>query len=95
MCIPKIIRVPFCFSISFTAVAATVELTRPLIGWMSIPLAVLLFPIFNLLGGVPVDAFDVWLRRKTKDPIWLLTHEGKEWLKTDDGQEWKRQQPEN
>lgn len=95
MYIPKIIRVPIYFSISFTAVALTVVVTRPVIGWWSIPLALLLFPIFNVLGGAPVDAFDLWLRRKTKDAIWLLTHEGKEWLNTAEGQNWKRQKAES
>ena len=91
MYIPKIVRVPIYFAISFTAVAVTVALTRPAIGWLSIPLGLLLFPIFNVLGGAPVDAVDLWLRRKTKDPIWLMTREGEEWLQTDEGQHWSRQ----
>jgi len=36
----------------------------------------------------PIDKLDLWLRKYTKDDIWLLTQEGKEWLKTEQGQEW-------
>ena len=36
----------------------------------------------------PIDQLDLWLRKHTKDNIWLFTQEGKEWLKTKQGQEW-------
>jgi xanthosine utilization system XapX-like protein len=42
--------------------------------WTVIP-ALIAFPVFGLLGGFIVDAFDSWLRRVTRDPIWVRQHE--------------------
>ncbi|MBI5240332.1 MAG: hypothetical protein HY926_07645 [Elusimicrobia bacterium] len=49
-------------------------------------LAILLFA-----GAYVTDPLDFWLRRKTKDPIWLMSYEGREWLKTPEGQKWKQE----
>ncbi|MGL5058833.1 MAG: hypothetical protein ACRC62_02535 [Microcoleus sp.] len=50
----------------------------------------LLFPIFSIVGGMPIDNLDLWLRRKTRDPIWLMTDEGREWLNSEEGQIWQQ-----
>jgi xanthosine utilization system XapX-like protein len=44
--------------------------------WAVIP-ALIAVPIFGLLGGFVVDSFDSWLRRVTRDPIWMRQHERK------------------
>ena len=54
-------------------------------------LAILLFAIAYGLAAHITDTLDFWLRRKTKDPIWLLSYEGREWLKTPEGQKWKQE----
>jgi hypothetical protein len=28
----------------------------------------------------PIDTFDLWLRKYTRDNYWLMTNEGNEWL---------------
>jgi hypothetical protein len=50
---------------------------------------VFLAPIISIFAGLPIDAFDLWLRRKSRDPVWLMTDEGREWLKTEDGRRWQ------
>ena len=65
--------------------------TKPHIGLGGLVLAVVLWPIYNLVGGSPIDSFDFWLRRKTRDPVWLISHEGRQWLETDEGREWAKQ----
>jgi hypothetical protein len=50
---------------------------------------VLLAPIINIFAGLPIDAFDLWLRRRSRDPLWLMTDEGRALLKTEDGRRWQ------
>ena len=78
-------------SISFTLSALTYAFTKPYIGLGGLVLAVILWPIYKILGGSPIDAFDFWLRRKTRDPAWLISHEGRNWLETDEGLDWAKQ----
>jgi hypothetical protein len=48
-------------------------------------------PLRQLLKGIlPVDALDLWLRRRTRDPMWLMTNEGRAWLESEDGLMWVR-----
>jgi hypothetical protein len=35
-----------------------------------------------------VDHVDLWLRRRTRDPIWLMTDEGRAWLSSPAGVAW-------
>ena len=44
--------------------------------WAVIP-TLIAIPVFALLGGLVVDSFDFWLRRVTRDPIWVRQHEKK------------------
>jgi hypothetical protein len=91
MHIAKPIRVFGYMAISFTLSALTYAVTKPYIGVGGLVLAVVLWPIYNIVGGSPIDAFDFWLRRKTRDPIWLISHAGRQWLDTDEGREWAKQ----
>jgi hypothetical protein len=90
MYIPKIVRVPIYAAVSIALVVLTIVLLWRYIGWLSVVAGLILFPIFNVFGGAPIDAFDLWLRRKTKDPIWLMTQEGRQWLETEEGKEWQK-----
>jgi len=45
-----------------------------------------LFLLFHILS--PIDFLDLWLRKVTKDPVWLMTEEGREWLETEEGKQW-------
>ena len=38
-----------------------------------------------------VDKVDWWLRRRSRDKIWLMTGEGKKWLASEDGQRWQKE----
>jgi hypothetical protein len=40
----------------------------------------------------PVDAFDFWLRKYTRDHSWLMSDEGKVWLETEEGKAWVARQ---
>ena len=73
------------------AVGSAIGLSR-WIGLWGYAVGLLLFPFFNFFGAVPVNALDFWLRRKTKDEIWLRSHEGKRWLQTKQGQAWQKGQ---
>ncbi|WP_157906983.1 hypothetical protein [Sorangium cellulosum] len=44
-------------------------------------------PAWFLWGGA-VDHLDLWLRRRTRDEIWLLTREGQAWLSSTAGTAW-------
>jgi xanthosine utilization system XapX-like protein len=44
--------------------------------WAVIPASIAV-PVCGLLGGFVVDSFDFWLRRVTRDPIWVRQHEKK------------------
>ena len=76
---------------SLLAVGSALWLSR-FIGLWSYAAGLLLFPFFNFLGAVPINALDFWLRRSTKDEIWLRSHEGKQWLQTKQGQAWQKGQ---
>ncbi len=39
------------------------------------------FPVY-LASGFLVDSVDHWLRRVTRDPLWLMTDEGRRWLQS-------------
>lgn len=51
-------------------------------------LVILFVPICFVFEAL-MSATDLWLRRTTKDRLWLWGHEGKEWLKTPEGAAWK------
>jgi hypothetical protein len=92
MHIPKIVRVPCYMAIAFTLMILTTVVLRPYIGWLSGIFAVVMLPLFHLFGGMPIDALDQWLRRTTRDPIWLMTQEGREWLDSEQGRKWQERQ---
>jgi hypothetical protein len=47
--------------------------------------AILLFPIVRLVIGIPIDIFDMWLRRKTRDPLWVMSHPDDDVAENDHG----------
>ncbi len=73
------------------AVGSALWLSR-FIGLWGYAVGLLLFPFLNFLGAMPINALDFWLRRATKDEIWLRSHEGKRWLQTKQGQAWQEGQ---
>ena len=88
--IPKPIRQLWYGFVGFSLTIFCAVLLSKWLGNWGVFLAFLLYPLFNLVGGMPIDYFDGWLRRKTRDPIWLMTQEGKEWLKSEEGQAWQQ-----
>ena len=51
-------------------------------------LVIFFIPIYFVFEAL-ISATDLWLRRTTKDRLWLWGNEGKEWLKTPKGAAWK------
>jgi hypothetical protein len=90
--IPKPIRQIWYIIIGCLLTMLCAVLLSKWLGNWGIFLAFLLYPLLNLVGGMPIDYFDRWLRRKTRDPIWLMTYEGREWLKSEEGQVWQQNQ---
>lgn len=45
----------------------------------------------NIFAGIPIGTFDLWLRRRSRDPYWLMTDAGQEWIKTEEGRRWQAQ----
>ncbi len=62
------------------------------LGWPALCFLVLAFPPSSLLLTLPIDALDHWLRRRSCDPIWLLSVEGKAWLESEEGRSWSAAQ---
>jgi hypothetical protein len=46
------------------------------------------FGLSLVFSWVVIDPIDLWLRRTTRDPLWLMTYEGKSWLASAEGQAW-------
>ncbi len=91
MLIPKPIRlISYCLVGLSLSILCALILSQKL-GKLGIFMGFFLYPVFNILGGMPIDIVDCWLRRKTRDPIWLMTQEGREWLKSEEGQAWQQE----
>ncbi len=91
MLIPKPIRlICYCLVGLSLSILCALILSQKL-GKLGIFMGFFLYPVFNILGGMPIDIVDSWLRRKTRDPIWLMTQEGREWLKSEEGQAWQQE----
>ncbi len=91
MLIPKPIRlIGYCLVGLSLSILCALILSQKL-GKLGIFMGFFLYPVFNILGGMPIDIVDSWLRRKTRDPIWLMTQEGREWLKSEEGQAWQQE----
>lgn len=58
-------------------------------GWPAFLFVLVALPPVGTVLSLPVDSLDLWLRRRTRDPVWLLTDEGRAWLMTADGQHWR------
>ncbi|WP_442485839.1 hypothetical protein [Aeoliella sp. SH292] len=83
------------FAVFLVTLFAFVQLAihaRPF--FLAIAVFFLAFPISYLIAFafsvVVIDPFDLWLRRATRDPVWLMTSEGKKWLATDEGKLWQK-----
>jgi hypothetical protein len=71
-------------SLSFTTAMLGVAIYASNCWWLGL----LFFPAY-LVVSLLIDALDLRLRRTTKDPLWLISNEGKSWLDTADGHDWK------
>ena len=62
-------------------------------GWRTVLFIVTVPAAFfgALLLSFYVDRVDLWLRRRSRDQIWLMTHEGEQWLASEDGQRWQKE----
>lgn len=94
MSIPKLYRLLIQFTlfvalaIAFVAIASQL---RPaalavIALLLAVPGAYMIAFVFSM---AVIDPLDLWLRRRTRDPIWLMTTEGQEWLSSDEGKEWQ------
>ncbi len=92
MRIAKLIRFFGSSAIAALLAVGSALLLSRWIGLWGYAVGLLLFPFFNFLGGVPINALDFLLRRTTKDEISLRSHEGKQWLQTEQGQAWQEGQ---
>jgi hypothetical protein len=95
MSIPKPIRHLIQLALLIVLAAALSQLALRL---RPIPLAIfaalLAVPsafIAALVVSLCVDRVDLWLRRRSRDSLWLITDEGREWLASDEGKEWQRE----
>jgi hypothetical protein len=77
MYIAKPFRFLFYGVIIGAGVVLTFTLLRRHIGFWALIPALIAFPVFGLVSGFVVDSFDFWLRRVTRDPIWVRQHEKK------------------
>lgn len=53
---------------------------------LAVPGAYMIAFVFSM---AVIDPLDLWLRRRTRDPIWLMTSEGREWLSSDENKKWQ------
>lgn len=91
MLIPKPIRL-ICYGIIGLSLSILCALILShYLGKWGIFVGFFLFPVFNVLGGMPIDILDQWLRRKTRHPVFLMTDEGKEWLNSEEGKAWQQE----
>jgi hypothetical protein len=89
--IPKPIRHICYFIIGFfLSLFCALILSRYLGKWGGF-IGCFLYPVFSIIGGMPIDILDQWLRRKTRHPVWLMTDEGKKWLDSEEGKAWQQQ----
>ena len=94
MKIPKVMRhliqlAMFCL-LAIASFTVAPHLPKP---W-SIVLFILTVPLAffaALILSFYVDRIDLWLRRRSHDQIWLMTHEGKQWLASEEGQKWQKE----
>jgi hypothetical protein len=71
------------------ATGAVIAMLFLVFGNWGLVVGVLVAPIINVFVGLPIDSFDLWLRRRSRDPQWLMTDEGRAWLSTEDGRRWQ------
>lgn len=91
MLLPKPIRqIYYCTAGFSLSILCALILSRYL-GNLGSVLGVVLYPVFIIIGGMPIDILDRRLRRKTRHPVWLMTKEGKQWLESDEGQTWQQE----
>ena len=88
MLIPKPVRHLLYPLLPVTIAWALIRLTYAHWGWPSLLFLVIAIPPISIFVSMPIDAFDLWLRRRTRDPIWLLTDEGRSWLDSGEGRKW-------
>jgi hypothetical protein len=67
---------------------ALFTVTYAWLGRLSLLFSLLVVPPISIVVTLPIDSLDLWLRRRTRDPSWLLTNEGRAWLATPEGREW-------
>jgi hypothetical protein len=57
--------------------------------WITLICFLLLWILSDWFINAFINAIDLWMRRQTKDTLWLRSAEGREWLKTEQGQQWR------
>jgi hypothetical protein len=88
MRIPKPVRILLSAIIAGFVIGLTLSIGVRRLGWPAYGFLLFAIPPLSFLLTWPIDAVDLWMRRKSRDPLWLMGHEGKEWLKTPEGLEW-------
>ena len=96
MMVPKPARSLCMYGLWFLLVAGSVDPIIALPG-VDIPNKIAYILLTVVGGGIVawlfsmlvVDRFDLWLRRATRDPLWLMTDDGKTWLATPEGKAWQ------
>ena len=84
--ISKTVR-SFCYPlVSMGLTLLVYKVLQPFIGAWAVLLCLPLLFWLHLFS--PVDTLDLWLRRVTRDPYWLMTNEGAAWLRTEEGKAW-------
>lgn len=92
MRISKPIRQILYLLVSLGVSGSLAAATRSSLGWAALCFFVLAFPPLSLLLTLPIDALDRWLRRRSRDPMWLLSEEGRAWLESEAGRSWRAAQ---
>ena len=89
MYIPKVVRHTLETGLTVAAYLTAFHLMggrlRGVTVVLVVAVAILLFPIARLVIGIPIDIFDMWLRKRTRDPLWLISHPEDEEAENDHG----------
>jgi hypothetical protein len=88
MHISKPVRHVLYLLVPLLVAGALFTVTHAWLGRLSLLFFLLVLPPISIAVTLPIDSLDLWLRRRTRDPIWLLTDEGRIWLATPEGRKW-------
>ena len=77
MYIPKPLRVLGNTCVAGVATVATVTFLHPRIGFWTFFLLVLVVPVSFTVSDIIINIVDEEIRKRTKDPIWVMQHKEK------------------